>query len=159
MNYRKMTKTGSKVNEEKLKKDSLLIQTAMNQGAITRKQISQKTGLPLSRIAQVFRKNEELYGEYKVNFQSIKDTAVDNLVAILDNPKHARLFEASKYILQNYKTEFDKHFSKKDDDMEILIGGRSTAAPIKIVFGKTDSDEEDVEKSDEEKPNEEEIED
>lgn len=136
---KKVEKTAARKRIEKLEKDAILIRAAIKQGYRTKLKISKATGLKVGRITTVFKNNEELYGEYKLFFSEIKDLAVDNLEDIVKDKKHKRNFEATKFVLQTYKSDLDESLEKQssDGEVEVEVGGASHASPIVIKFKKT----------------------
>lgn len=132
----------SKKREEKniLTHRAELVRTAMNiAGKITRKDISESTGLSLVEIKNLFQKDRALYAEYVVVRKTITDIASDNIVDIINDPNHPQHFQASKYVLQNYKSDLDDSLESSDSELKIEATVEGATDPVKIVFSSTSS--------------------
>lgn len=136
---RKMKNT--KAEQTKLMQDrAALVRAALETGKfLTKSDISKATGLNLVQLKNLFQQDRNLYAEYVVIRRTITDIAADNIVAIINNPQHPQHFPASKYILQNFKSDFDETLDGAENVLSIEAGGK-TKDPVKIVFstGKKD---------------------
>lgn len=116
---------------------TMLVELALDQGKLTKKDISKATGLKISDLNNLFNLNKELYAKYSMEYRTIKDIASDNIADIVRDPNHAKNYDASKYILANYKSDFDDVLESKDDtEIEIKGAGGKSSRPVVIRFGK-----------------------
>lgn len=115
---------------------SRLIEAALEAGKVTRSDISKVTEIPLHLISDTFSKNRELFAKYSVRRRSIVDTAADNIYDIVNDKKHPQCFSASKYVLQNFKSDLDDVLEPSNSELGIEIGGDSTPSPVTIKFAK-----------------------
>lgn len=113
-----------------------LVRAALNEGKLSRKDICEATDLKLHELTNLFTKDRDIYSEYVVRRRTIADIASDNILDIINNPDHPQHFQASKYILQNHKTELDDVLdSKGESEIEVEIKGDSTyTSPVTIKF-------------------------
>ena len=135
----KRMKNSAREEGRLLKDRTLKVRAAMNQGLSTRKDICAAAEITMPMLANLFTKDRELFAEFCVLRKTIVDQASDNIAAIVADEQHPKNYEASKYVLANYKSDLDESMeSKLDDDVEFNIsqGGASGASPINITFGK-----------------------
>lgn len=115
-----------------------LVEAALEQGHFTRRQICKATDLKKTDLINLFATNRDLYAKYRVMKKSLADTAADNLQEIINDPNHPHHFQASKFVLQNYKSELDDELEAIGGELQVEIpqtqGGESTASPILIKF-------------------------
>ncbi len=124
-------------NQKLLEERAELVRVALEMGNITRKEICKATGLKLHELSNLFSRDRKVYSEYVVRRRTIADIASDNIMDIVNDPSHPQHFQASKYILSTYRSDFDEVLEDKQDDaVGITIGGDSKASPITINFGK-----------------------
>jgi hypothetical protein len=120
-----------------LKTRAALVRAALEAGQISRKDICNATGLKMHELANLLTLDREVYGEYVVRRKTISDIASDNILDIVNDPKHPQHFQASKYILSTYKSDLDDVLeSQQESEMNISVGGVSGDSPINITFGK-----------------------
>lgn len=112
------------------------VRAALDAGHISRRDICTATGIKLHELANLFTLDRKVYGEYVVRRKTISDIASDNILDIVNDPKHPQHFAASKYILTTYKSDLDDVLESQDSDaLNVSIGGASKASPIIIKFG------------------------
>jgi hypothetical protein len=120
-----------------LKTRAALVRAALEAGHISRKDICNATGLQMHELANLLTQDREVYGEYVVRRKTISDIASDNILDIVNDPKHPQHFQASKYILSTYKSDLDDVLeSQQESEMNISVGGDGGDSPINITFGK-----------------------
>lgn len=113
---------------------SLLVKDAIENGHLTRSQICKATGLTMMQLRNLFDANRELFAKYSNAKRLIVDQASDNLHSIVNNPKHPKHFEATKFVLTNYKSEMDDILESQDSNEIQVEGGNSTASRVVIKF-------------------------
>lgn len=112
-----------------------LVRAAMEIGnCVTKTDICKATALSMVILNNLFTEDRKLYAEYVILRKTITDIAADNITAIVNNKEHPQHFQASKYILQNFKSDFDETLDGSDNVLQIspTSGKRSNA--VKIVF-------------------------
>lgn len=133
--------------EEKraLEDNVVLIKTAIEAGFTTRSKIADATGLKLHEIAKTFEKDRELWSLYTIRRRTIVDVATDNIEDIITNKNHPQNFQASKWVVQNYKTDLDNGVLESKDEKEIAVevqgNGESKAPSVSITFTKSKSEQ------------------
>lgn len=118
---------------------TLLVKSALEQGLIERGDICKASGLTLYDLGNLFQENKELAAEYKVRKKVLLDMATDNISHIVSDRNHPQNYQASKYIIDKFKNEFDDNFERRDDEdeqikVEVSQPGESSAKPFQIVF-------------------------
>lgn len=132
-----MIKTSARERKEKRASDILLVREALEQGLKTRGDICKATGMKTWELSNLFSEEESLYAAYTVRRRTLVDTAADNIQDIIDDKDHPQHFQASKYVLQNYKSDLDSILDSKDEKEIIVdINPKSTTSPVTIRFGK-----------------------
>lgn len=132
--------------KKKLLRDrGLLVRAALDQGKTTRSEICEACEFKLNDLVNLFAEDRELFAEYKIRRKTIVDQAADNIHAIVNDKTHPKHYDASKYILQNYKSDLDEILESQDDEMlEISnvpqIGDGDKVSPVRIVFTKKNRD-------------------
>ena len=113
-----------------------LVDAALDAGAFTRRDICKLSGLKLHEVSNLFEKDRECFARFQVRRKGLADIASDNIAVILEDSEHPHHFQASKYILQTYKSDLDETLTPQDSDsMELLVpGGSQEAAPVVIKF-------------------------
>ena len=132
-----------RVKARKLKKNGQLVMAALEQGHTSRKEIAEATGLTLYDISNLFKADREVFAAYQVRKRTLLDVAADNIQAIVENPGHPQHYQASKYVLDNFKNEFDEVFESKDgNEIHVDVTGEGNdGSPVRIVFGNSASKE------------------
>lgn len=123
-----------------LKDRALLVRAALDQGAMTRSDLCKICEFKLNDLVNLFAEDRELFAEYKVRRKTIVDQAADNIHAIVNDKNHPKHYEASKYILQNYKSDLDEVLESQDGEM-LQIGSAPQVdgvphSPMVITFTK-----------------------
>jgi len=127
-------KNKSRDRKEFLAKGRALILAALDKGFTTRKKIGDACGLKTWQVADILKHDENLWAQYTMHRKTLTDLAADNIQDILEDPNHKDHFQASKYILQKYKSDFDDSFeSQQDEGLQI---GSGEGKSVKITFTK-----------------------
>ena len=116
---------------EKLKDKRIrLVNAAIEAGLSTRKDIAKAADMKLHELSGLFSTEKDLYAKYCVLRKMIVD--------IVSDKTHPKNYDASKYVVTNYKSDLDSTLESKDEDIDVSIGGSGTsgASPITIRFGK-----------------------
>ena len=128
----------TKVQGENLLRDrAALVRAAMNvAGCITKSDICTAAQINMVQLKNLFQKDRELYAEYVMLRRTITDIASDNIAKIINDPTHSQHFAASKYVLQNYKSDLDETLDGVDNVLQIDASGKKKD-PIKITFSSS----------------------
>ena len=124
---------------EKLKDKRIrLVNAAIEAGLSTRKDIAKAADMKLHELSGLFSTEKDLYAKYCILRKMIVDLASDNIFDIVADKQHPKNYDASKYVVTNYKSDLDSTLESKDEDIDVSIGGSATsgASPITIRFGK-----------------------
>lgn len=128
-------KNKSREYREKIARYSALIEVALNDGHTTKTAIGRETGLKLWEINDVFTQNILLHAKFANYRRTLVDTAADNLEEILKNPAHPQNFQATTYVLKNYKSDLDTHLEAKSaNEIEVDVRSSDASKDITIVF-------------------------
>lgn len=115
-----------------------LVEAALNEGHTTKRGICKATGLKLHELGNLFTANRSLYGLYVVRRKTMVDIAADNLQDIINDKNHPQHFAASKYVLQNYRSDLDDILEPMAGDMSVEIPSLGDSereqAPVVIKF-------------------------
>ena len=131
-----LTKTKDRIKNEKLERQSELVKAAIRLGNTTKKDICTGAGIALWELNEVFALDKELYNNFCVIRKTLSDVAADNLETILRDSTHPQNFQATKYVLEKYKTDIDAQLEAKDQEsVGVTIGNDSGVSPIRITFG------------------------
>lgn len=126
-----------KKKKDKLELDKGLIRAALEANVTTLRKIKELTGLSKIRITKILDDDKELRGMYMIRRKMMLNTAVDNIQDIVDDFKHPQNYQASKYLIGEYKSDLDVIFDKKDvEDFSAEISMDNDGAPVVISFGK-----------------------
>jgi hypothetical protein len=118
-----------------------IVRAALDAGCYTRSSILKATGLKAHELTNLFTSEKELAAEYTVKKKLMATIAADNIFDILNDPSHSQNFAASKYILQNYKSDIDDTLEPMAGDLELTLPGSGEASEqvvIKFTGGKKD---------------------
>lgn len=130
----------SRAKKRRDEERSGLIRAAIDNGFIIRKDICNATGLTYSELRNHFTTDRELYYHYTVVRKSITEMAADNIHAIVADNSHPQHFQASKYVLEKYKSDFDEILeSQKGESINVELSGNgkeSRAGNVTITFGR-----------------------
>jgi len=125
---------------------TLLVEAALEAELTTKEDICKATEITRLQLNELFRKNGELYAKYCVLRKLLVETASDNISAIVSDRGHPKNYDASKWVVTNYKSDLDSVLEVKDDSADIEVdvngSGRSGASPITIRFGKKKKEDE-----------------
>ena len=133
---KQVERKASVVKKEKLAKLSVLVDTAIEMGMTTKTELAEAAGIKLWELADLFKNNQTLYSKYCIRRRTLVDTASDNLEVILKDPTHPQHFQASKYVLEKYKSDLDTTLEGKEDSkggVSVLVGG-DKKSPVRITF-------------------------
>ena len=126
------------LKEQVLKDKALLVNKAMEAGKTTRSEICDATGMSLTELGDFFKYDRDTFAKWQVYRRSIKDLAADNIVTIIKDKTHPKHYDASKYILQNYKSDLDDVLESGDGIIEIDGNSPKAKSSVKIVFSRED---------------------
>ena len=91
----------------------------------------------MNDLRNIFTNDRELYAEFCVGRKLITDLASENIYNIVKDEGHPKNYDASKFIIQNFKTDIDDSLESKDGEMvDIQLGGGSNGGGITLKFGK-----------------------
>ncbi len=111
------------------------VRVALSEGCYTRSKICKATGLTSNELTNLLSNNKELHAEYSVKKRLMADIAADNIFDIIQDEGHPQHFAASKYIIQNYKSDIDETLVPQAGDMQIQLGStESDGSPVVINF-------------------------
>lgn len=137
----------NKKREEEKKKSiledkKLRIREAIKQGIVLRRDLCKVTDIKLHDLRNIFTKDRELYAEFCVARKTIEGLASDNIYKIVEDETHPKNYDASKFIIQNFKTDMDDILESKDgESLDISLGNSSGGITLK--FGNQKEKEED----------------
>ena len=130
-------KQGIKRNKRGIERDNIaLIKAALYSDNTTYRQITAVTGLNAWQIKELFSKHIDLYSLYKVRRKMLVEMAADNLQAIVEDKNHPQHFQASKYVLEKYKSDLDGILETKDNEEEDLTMSIEGDSGVVINFGR-----------------------
>jgi hypothetical protein len=132
-------KQAATLKKERMEKLTLLVKTAIELGFTTKTAICEAAGIKLYELNDLFAYNKEIYGLYCIRRRTLVDTASDNLEEILKDKNHPQHFQATKYILEKYKSDLDDTLEGKESDklgVSVSVGGNNTKRPVRITFTK-----------------------
>ena len=133
----------SKIREEEKRKSlledkKLRIREAIKQGVVLSRDLAKIAGIKLHDLKNIFTNDRELYAEYCVAKKTIENLAADNIYKIVEDESHPKNYDASKFIIQNFRTEIDDVLDGKNGEMlDIEIGGKSDGGGITLKFGNS----------------------
>ena len=130
----------SKLMEERIN----LVEACLDSEISTKAEICKVTGLKRIELNTIFRENKKLYARFCVIRKLLVEKSTDNITAVVDDRTHPKNYEASKWILANYKSDLDADLDAKDsEEIEIDVNDdRKGRRPVVIRFGHKKSDEE-----------------
>ena len=141
----------NKLREEKKKeeifKDKVLrVSKAIDEGYVQRRELAKAADVKLHDLGNIFTRERELYAKYCVRRKVITDMAADNIYSVVEDKSHPKNYDASKFIITNFKSEFDEVLESKDgENLAFTLGNNSDSdGGITIRFGskkEEDSDE------------------
>lgn len=122
-----------------------LVLAALNNGKMSRREICQATGLQRHDLQNLFSERRDVYAEYVVRRRTVAEAAADNIQEIVNDKNHPQNFQASKFVLQNYKSDFEETLDPIDSELNIELPDSEegeSMRPIVIRFGKGKKKEE-----------------
>ncbi len=127
-----------------LEDSAVLVRKALEDGYTTKGKIAKVTGIKIHLLNKLFNEDRELWAEYTIHRRTLVDLAADNIADIISDPDHKDHYQASKYVLSQYKSDLDKTLEEKDSE-EVGFdvegsGSRSTRVTFKFKKG-TDKEE------------------
>lgn len=122
---------------------SAVVRAALNEGCYTRSSILKATGLKKHELTNLFASEKDLAAEYTVKKKLMATISADNIFDIINDPGHPQHFAASKYILQNYRSDLEDALEPMAGDMELSLPGSNSndgedMVTIKFSSGKKD---------------------
>lgn len=137
-----LEKSKARKTQEKQDKQRELVKAALRMGLTTKNDICKASAMALWELNELFQADKDLYNDFCVRRRTLSDVAADNLENILRDPVHPQNFQATKYVLEKYKTDIDVQLEAKNaDDVDVEVSG-SCGSPIRITFGtKKEKDE------------------
>lgn len=133
-----MLKTKERKNTERQTKLITLIRAAMRLGSSTKKDIAIAAGIKIWQLNDMLVLDKDLQAEFSIMRRTLVDIAADNMQEILEDRNHPQNFQATKYILDNYKSDLDSNLEAKDSgELGLTIGGvgKDSPSPVRITFG------------------------
>jgi len=123
-----------------------LVEQALEAGITTRKGICKAANLALHDLTNLFTKDRELYAKFVIRRRTMVDVASDNLQEILEDKNHPQNFQATKYVLQTYKSDLDDILDSNGDELSVEIPTSNNSddnyTPIMIKFSSKRRDKE-----------------
>jgi hypothetical protein len=131
-----LQKTKERKYSEKMTKSVSLVRASMRLGFSTKSDIAEAANMKIWELNDVFKADKELYAEFCVMRKTLVDVAADNLQDILYDKAHPQNFQATKYVLEKYKSDLDSNLEAKDaTEIGLTIGGANSPSPVRITFG------------------------
>ena len=131
------SKRDAEKRKSQLEDKKLRIRKAIEEGIVLRKDICKIAEIKMNDLRNIFTNDRELYAEFCVGRKLITDLASENIYNIVKDPTHQKNYDASKFIIQNFKTDIDDSLESKDGEMvDIQLGGGSSGGGITLKFGK-----------------------
>jgi hypothetical protein len=117
-----------RAKERRNREQKVLFQEALAEGKTSRRDICKLMGITTYQLTGFFELNPKSYKIYSSRRRELVDTAADNLQDIVEDKTHPQFFQASKYVLEHYKTDLDNILDVKDDGG--LEGGSSVSVDV-----------------------------
>jgi hypothetical protein len=133
---RNTTNVLPKIEESEWKKRRIAVLAALENGARSYRTIAATSGLTLGVVQSVMRKYDDIHVQYVAKLQQIKNLASANMSDIIADKDHPKNFEATKYFMTKYVTEYDEAFESKEGsgDFKIDVGGKQAQGGVNITF-------------------------
>lgn len=127
-----------RAKKKEIEERTLRVDAALDQHIMTKKKICEAADIKLSDLNNLFTHNRELYAKYTVLRRTITDIASDNVAEIVNDPHHPQHFQASKYVLEKFRSDFNETLDKNDDELIVNVDGMESSAgsSVSIVFSK-----------------------
>ena len=88
-------------------------------------------------LTTFFENNQKMYRLYAQRRRELVDTAADNIQDIVEDKSHPSHYNASKYVLEHYKTDLDNILEQKGgDDVGTMKVSSDTGSGVIIEFSK-----------------------
>ena len=136
-------KNGKRNLQELRDKHVELAKDAIEDGISSRKELASHIGIKLSELSSLFKEEADIYKLFCDVRRTIVDLASDNLYDVVADKEHPKNYDASKWVVANYKSDLDASLESKDDDgIEIQVDGGKKRKPTLIKFKNTKKDNE-----------------
>ena len=121
----------------------VLFQEAIVDGYTSRRDIAKAIGITSFDLTEFFEENPKMYKIYSQRRRELVDIAADNIQDIVEDKTHPKHYDASKYVIDNYKHDLDNILDvKSGDDISTNVSVDAGSGVI-IKFTKGDSEKED----------------
>ena len=118
-----------------------LAKEAIESGISSRKELAGHIGIKLSELSLLFKEEPDVYKLFCEVRRTIVDLASDNLYDVVADKEHPKNYDASKWVVANYKSDLDESLeSKSDDGVEIEVSNGRKRKPTLIKFKKTNKE-------------------
>ena len=117
-------------------RDSFL--DAIADGYTSRRDICKAMGLASHELTEFFENNPKSYKIYASRRRELVDIAADNIQDIVEDKTHPSHYNASKYVLDHYKTDLDNILDQKDGE-DVKLNLDSTGSGVVIKFTKPEN--------------------
>ncbi len=124
--------TRKEAKKRKYEKIKYQIEEMLDSGVILKSEMKKQLKISFYELNEVIKAFPELRAKWTVRRRSITDIAADNIAEIVSNKKHPRNYEASRFIVQNFKSDLDSDLDAKDDDDVSVDFGEGGDAPKRI---------------------------
>jgi hypothetical protein len=114
-----------RAKEKRNREQKVLFQEAIAEGKTSRRDICKSMNITTYELTGFFELNPKSYKIYSRRRRELVDTAADNLQDIVEDKLHPQHYQASKYVLDHYKTDLDNILEQKEDSP--LGGGTSVS--------------------------------
>ena len=124
-----------RAKDKRNRERKILFQEAIADGHTSRRDICKAMGISSFDLTEFFEENPKTYKLYASRRRELVDTAADNLQDIVDDRTHKDHYQASKYVLDNYKSDLDNILDNKEDSSTIgQTGSLDTGSGVVIKF-------------------------
>lgn len=135
---------GRRPTPEEIQERSIMIEDALDAGALSWVDIQKATELSNTNIRTVFKYNPELHKKYRIQLMQLKTQASANIINAVCDPNNKDHFRATELFLRKYKTDLDEIFERHPDGPGFSITqvdkeGNESKPQIKITFTPQDS--------------------
>jgi hypothetical protein len=124
-----------RAKDKRNRERKILFQEAIADGHTSRRDICKAMGISSFDLTEFFEENPKTYKLYASRRRELVDTAADNLQDIVDDSTHKDHYQASKYVLDHYKSDLDNILDNKEDSSTIgQTGSLDTGSGVVIKF-------------------------
>jgi hypothetical protein len=124
----------------------MLFDEAILDGHTSRRDICTAMNISSYDLTGFFDENPKLYKIYASRRRELRDTALDNITDIIEDKSHPKHYDASKYIVQNYRTDLDVILESKEDgdisSSSVSVDNKGSGVIIKFTKGSDKEKEE-----------------